>query len=62
MGGSCNILNMEQDREYWLNCLAEFELALQAEMNMIDVAPAWFNDSMIRLLNFEIEQCINQLA
>lgn len=48
------------DREYWLNCLAEYELALQEEFLM---QPGYgFNNTMIQLLKFEIDQCINQLA
>lgn len=53
---------MEQNREYWEKCLVQFEAALKAEMDMINIAPTGVNDSMVRLLNFEIEQCINQLA
>ena len=41
------------DREYWLNCLAEYEEALEAEFNM---QPGYgFDDNMIQLLKFEIE-------
>ena len=48
------------DREYWLNCLAEYEEALEAEFNM---QPGYgFDDNMIQLLKFEIEECIKQLA
>jgi hypothetical protein len=50
------------DREYWLNCLAEYEEALEAEFNMAFVAPEGFNDNMIQLLKFEIDECIKQLA
>ena len=50
------------DREYWLNCLAEYELALEGEFNMATIAPKGFNDDMIQLLKFEINECIKQLA
>jgi len=53
---------MEETREYWERCLVQFEAALQDEMNMADIAPKGFNDNMIQLLKFEIEECINQLA
>tara|TARA_R110002124_G_scaffold279075_1_gene451407 strand:+ start:107 stop:268 length:162 start_codon:yes stop_codon:yes gene_type:complete len=52
---------MEETREYWEKCLAEFEVALQSEMDMADIAPKGFNDNMIQLLKFEIKECINQL-
>jgi hypothetical protein len=45
-----------------LNCLAEFESALQEEMNMADTAPKGFNDNTIQLLKFEINECIKQLT
>lgn len=49
-----------EDREYWLNCLAEYEEALDKEFNM---QPGYgFDDNMIQLLKFEIEECIKQLA
>lgn len=51
-----------EDREYWLNCLAEFESALQEEMNMAYIAPKGFNDNTIQLLKFEINECIKQLT
>jgi len=50
------------DREYWLNCLAEFEEALAEEKNMVNVAPAGTNDSMMKILQFEIEECLKQLT
>jgi hypothetical protein len=53
---------IKDSQEYWLNCLAEFELALQQEMDMANVAPKGFNDNMIRLLKLEIKECTNQLA
>jgi len=66
LGRNSNILNMDaiikDSQEYWLNCLAEYELALQAEMNMANIAPKGFNDDMIQLLKFEINECIKQLA
>tara|TARA_B110000908_G_scaffold4847_1_gene6308 strand:+ start:2481 stop:2651 length:171 start_codon:yes stop_codon:yes gene_type:complete len=48
------------DREYWLNCLAEYQLALTEEFQM--EGGYGFNDEMIQLLKFEIEQCLQQLA
>lgn len=48
------------DREYWLNCLAEYELALEEEFQM--EAGYGFNDEMIQLLKFEIEECLKQLT
>jgi len=48
-------------KEYWENCLAEFEVALQSEMEMANIAPKGFNDNTIQLLKFEINECINQL-
>ena len=48
------------DREYWLNCLAEYELALEEEFQM--QAGYGFNDEMIQLLKFEIEECLKQLT
>ena len=53
---------IKDSQEYWLNCLAEFELALQQEMDMANVAPKGFNDNMIQLLKLEIEECTNQLT
>tara|TARA_Y100000385_G_scaffold186610_1_gene192857 strand:- start:2377 stop:2559 length:183 start_codon:yes stop_codon:yes gene_type:complete len=50
------------DRQYWLNCLAEFEEALAEELNMVNVAPAGSNDSMIKMLQFEIQECLKQLT
>lgn len=50
----------ERDREYWLNCLAEYELALQEEFLMQE--GKGFNDNMVRMLKFEINECIKQLA
>ena len=48
------------DREYWLNCLAEYKLALQEEFLM---QPGYgFDDNIIQLLKFEIDECIKQLA
>ena len=61
MGRNSNILDMEETREYWEKCLAEFEGALQSEMEMADIAPKGFNDNTIQLLKFEIKECINQL-
>ena len=65
MGRSNNIVNMDvtikDNREYWLNCLAEFELALQQEMEMAEEAPKGFNDNMIQLLKLEIKECTKQL-
>jgi hypothetical protein len=48
------------DREYWLNCLAEYELALEEEFQM--QSGYGFNDEMIQLLKFEIEECLKQLT
>jgi hypothetical protein len=48
------------DREYWLNCLAEYEEALQSEQEMERQGIG--SDNMIRLLKFEIEECIKQLT
>jgi hypothetical protein len=50
------------DRQYWLDCLAEFEEALAEELNMVNVAPAGSNDSMIKMLQFEIQECLKQLT
>lgn len=65
MGRSSNIIIMAgtepgTDREYWLNCLAEYELALEEEFQM--EAGYGFNDEMIQLLKFEIEECLKQLT
>ncbi len=64
MGRNSNILNMDaiikDSQEYWLNCLAEYELALQEEFLMQE--GKGFNDNMIQMLKFEIEECIKQLA
>lgn len=49
-----------EDREYWLNCLAEYEEALEQEFLMKE--GKGFNDNMIQLLKFEINECIKQLA
>ena len=59
MGGSSNNISMDnkatgQDREYWLNCLAEYELALEEEFVMQE--GKGFNDNMIQMLKFEIER------
>lgn len=66
MGGDSNIIDMgviiEGSQEYWLNCLAQFELALQEEMDMAYIAPKGFNDNTIQLLKFEIEECTKQLT
>lgn len=64
MGGDSNILNMDaiikDSQEYWLNCLAEYELALEEEFLM---QPGYgFDDNMIQLLKFEINECIKQLT
>jgi len=65
LGGDSNIIDMagmepETDREYWLNCLAEYELALEEEFLM---QPGYgFDDAMIQLLKFEIDECIKQLT
>ena len=48
------------DREYWLNCLAEYEEALQSEQEMEQQGIG--NNDMIMLLKFEIQECIEQLA
>jgi|TARA_R110002072_G_scaffold37435_4_gene109533 hypothetical protein len=53
---------IEDDRQYWLDCLAEFEEALAEEKNMVNVAPAGTNDSMMKILQFEIEECLKQLT
>ena len=50
------------DRQYWLDCLAEFEEALAEELNMVNVAPAGSNDSMIKMLQIEIQECLKQLT
>ena len=60
MGRNSNILDMEETREYWLNCLAEYEEALEQEFLMKE--GKGFNDNMIQLLKFEIDECIKQLA
>lgn len=65
MGRSSNIIIMAgtepgTDREYWLNCLAEYELALEEEFQM--EAGYGFDDNMIQLLKFEINECIKQLT
>lgn len=64
MGRNSNILNMDaiikDSQEYWLNCLVEYELALQEEFLMQE--GKGFNDNMIQMLKFEIEECIKQLA
>ena len=64
MGRNSNILNMgaiiKDSQEYWLNCLAEYELALREEFLMQE--GKGFNDNMIQMLKFEIEECIKQLA
>ena len=66
MGGSSNIIDMSEviqdSREYWENCLAEYELALQEEFEMELTTITGLNDQMIQLLKFEIEECIKQLA
>lgn len=64
MGRNSNILNMDaiikDSQEYWLNCLAEYELALEEEFLM---QPGYgFDDNIIQLLKFEINECIKQLA
>ena len=50
----------EKDREYWLNCLAEYKDSLEQELLMEE--GKGFNDGMIKLLKFEINECIKQLA
>ena len=60
MGRNSNILDMEETREYWLNCLAEYEEALEQEFLMKE--GKGFNDNMIQLLKFEINECIKHLA
>ena len=65
MGRSSNIIiivKMEPGttREYWENCLAEYELALEGEFAMIP--GKGFDDNTIQLLKFEINECIKQLA
>ena len=66
MGGNSNNIDMsviiEDSREYWEACLVEFEEDLQREFAMQTIAPDGFNDNMIQLLKFEIEECIKQLA
>ena len=47
---------MEETREYWEQKLAEFEEAIQSEMEMDSP-----NDSMLKLLKFEREECLKQL-
>lgn len=65
MGRSSNIIiivKMEPGttKEYWENCLAEYELALEEEFLM---QPGYgFDDNIIQLLKFEINECIKQLA
>ena len=53
---------IQDSREYWLNCLAQFEEDLEREFAMQTIAPAGFNDNMIQLLKFEIDECIKQLT
>jgi|TARA_R110000787_G_scaffold4424_2_gene16952 hypothetical protein len=49
-----------QDREFWLTSLAQYELALEEEFQM---QPGYgFNDNMIQMLKFEIDECIKHLA
>jgi hypothetical protein len=49
-----------QDREFWLTSLAQYELALEEEFQM---QPGYgFNDNMIQMLKFEINECIKHLA
>lgn len=65
MGRSSNIIiivKMEPGttKEYWENCLAEYELALEEEFAMIP--GKGFDDNTIQLLKFEINECIKQLA
>jgi len=66
LGGNSNNIDMsviiEDSREYWEACLVEFEEDLQREFAMQTIAPDGFNDNMIQLLKFEIEECIKQLA
>ena len=63
MGGDSNIIDMVgegQDREFWLTSLAQYELALEEEFHM---QPGYgFNDNMIQMLKFEINECIKHLA
>ena len=63
MGRNSNILDMAgkiQDREFWLTSLAQYELALEEEFQM---QPGYgFNDNMIQMLKFEINECIKHLA
>ena len=47
-------------REYWENCLAEYKLALEEEFAMLP--GKGFDDNIIQLLKFEINECIKQLA
>ena len=49
-----------ENKEYWLNCLSEYEEALKEEFLMQE--GKGFNDNMIQLLKFEINECIKQLA
>jgi hypothetical protein len=48
---------MNETREYWENCLAEFEEALALEKTMENP-----NDDMLRLLSKEIEYCKGVLS
>ena len=51
---------IKDSQEYWLNCLAEYELALEEEFLM---QPGYgFDDNIIQLLKFEINECIKHLA
>lgn len=48
---------MDETLEYWENCIAQFEEALEAEM--LSDEP---NDMMLKHLKEEIEDCKNQIA
>jgi len=51
---------IKDSQEYWLNGLAEYDLALEEEFLM---QPGYgFDDNIIQLLKFEINECIKQLA
>lgn len=48
---------MEETTEYWQDKLAEFQEALAAEQEMEEP-----NDSMLKLLKYEIDECLKQLS
>lgn len=53
---------IEESREYWENCLAEYEEALESEFDMELTTITGLNENMIQLLKFEIEECTKQLV